>query len=481
MKAATADQPATPRQASALSRRAISIALALALLVGGCGATNFERAAGSKKYRQLPVGTAVRVAESADQLPQPVEIIGTLKTTTRGDPANRPEAEAALKNHAARYGCDALADLTSTRREVQVKRRVPTLGPDGTRKYVEDTIVTPEHDWVASCVRTAEAPADTSAGAAVAKAEPVAPEPTPEPVPEPKKGKKTKVEPKVAKADPKPEPKPEPVKPEPVKAKPEPKPEPVKPEPVKPEPVKAKPEPKPEPVKPEPVKPEPRPEPAKPEPKPEPVKPEPKPEPVKPEPKPEPRPEPTAKPEPVDPGPAQPPANPKLAIEVAKFFRTWSKQVMTSNVDALCGSLDDQVLVDISASQPKLKIKATMTVTEACESLRSGDLAGYLREFGPSEIHAEVEYVMPTLFAMHGAPFLKLDEATQRKYADEVNRSRTAENKKPLACTSYSAAAMGDENFVITLGCQGVQSFRLIVRHPAEGVFKVMRFIHQRP
>ena len=421
MKAATADQPATPRQASALSRRAISIALALALLVGGCGATNFERAAGSKKYRQLPVGTAVRVAESADQLPQPVEIIGTLKTTTRGDPANRPEAEAALKNHAARYGCDALADLTSTRREVQVKRRVPTLGPDGTRKYVEDTIVTPEHDWVASCVRTAEAPADTSAGAAVAKAEPVAPEPTPEPVPEPKKGKKTKVEPKVAKADPKPEPKPEPVKPEP------------------------------------------------------------KPEPVKPEPKPEPRPEPTAKPEPVDPGPAQPPANPKLAIEVAKFFRTWSKQVMTSNVDALCGSLDDQVLVDISASQPKLKIKATMTVTEACESLRSGDLAGYLREFGPSEIHAEVEYVMPTLFAMHGAPFLKLDEATQRKYADEVNRSRTAENKKPLACTSYSAAAMGDENFVITLGCQGVQSFRLIVRHPAEGVFKVMRFIHQRP
>lgn len=438
--AASAARAATQARGLALPYRAFWIATAAALVLAGCGATGFERTSGSKRYRQLPVGAAVRVAESQDLLPQPVEVLGTLKTTTRGDPANRPAAENAFRKYAARYGCDAVSDLASVRREVQVKRKTPTLAPDGTRKYVEEVEITPEHDWTALCVRTADAPADTSAVAT-----PVKPAPEPEPPVEPKKVIKK------GKGD---------------QPKPEPKPEPVKPEP------------KPEPLKPEPVKPEPKPEPLKPEPKVEPVKPEPKPEPPKPEPKPLPPP----KPEPVaDAAPVLPPADAKVAIEVAKFFRTWSKQVMTGNVDSLCGSLDEQVLFDISSSQPKFKLKATMTAPEACESLRTGELAGYLREFGPTELHAEVEYVLPTLFAMHGKPFLKLDEATQRKYADEVNRTRAAENKKLLACTSYAATPMGDENFVITMGCQGVQAFRLIVKRPAEGSFKLMRLIHQRP
>ena len=468
--AASAARAATQARGLALPYRAFWIATAAALVLAGCGATGFERTSGSKRYRQLPVGAAVRVAESQDLLPQPVEVLGTLKTITRGDPANRPEAENAFRKFAARYGCDAVSDLASIRREVQVKRKTPTLAPDGTRKYVEEVEITPEHDWTALCVRTADAPPDASAVAT-----PVKPAPEPEPPVEPKKIVKK------GKGDqPKHEPKPEPVKPEPKvePVKPEPKPlPPPKPEPVKPEPVK--PEPKVEPIKPEPKPlPPPKPEPVKPEPKVEPVKPEPKVEPPKPEPKPLPPP----KPEPVaDAAPVLPPADAKVAIEVAKFFRTWSKQVMTGNVDALCGSLDEQVLFDISASQPKFKFKATMTAPEACESLRTGELAGYLREFGPAELHAEVEYVLPTLFAMHGKPFLKLDEATQRKYADDVNRTRTAENKKPLACTSYAATPMGDENFVITMGCQGVQAFRLIVKRPAEGSFKLMRLIHQRP
>ena len=169
-----------------------------------------------------------------------------------------------------------------------------------------------------------------------------------------------------------------------------------------------------------------------------------------------------------------------MAIEVAKFFRIWSKHVATGNTDALCGEVDEQVLIDISTSQPKMRIKQAMSAAEACESLKTGDLAGYLREFGPTEVHAEVEYLLPTLFVMHGAPFLKLDEATQSRYADQVNKSRTAENKKPLACTVYGAAPMGEENFVVQMGCDGVQAFRLILRRQAEGVFKVMRFILTR-
>ncbi|MBM4344218.1 MAG: hypothetical protein FJ100_12690 [Deltaproteobacteria bacterium] len=428
--------------------------------LASCGATNFDRFSGSKKYRQLPGGAVIRVVEMRAELPQPVEVLGTLKTSTRGDPADRTEAEAAFRRNAPVYGCDAVAELNSVRIEIPVKRKNRVLGADGNPRYIEETTIVAEHHWTGLCVRTAEAPPDPgTAPKIVAKAEP---EPDPLAAPEAKaKTKKGKPEPK-PKAEPRPEPKAEP-KPEP---KPEPRAEP-RPEP-KPEP---KPEPRPEP------KPEPRPEP-KAEPKPEP-RPEPKAEP-KADPKPEPRPDtkPWSPPERAE---ATPPPNPKIAVEVSKFFRQWSRMVMQGNADGLCGGLDENVAFDLSSSQPKFKVKQQMAAAEACESLKSGDLNAYLKEFGPAEVHAEVDYLLPTLFGLNGGPFLKLEEAQQKKLAEDVNKSRQAEGKKLLLCTQYSAAPMSEDTFMIQMGCDGVNAFRLIVRRPAENQFKVIRYIHTRP
>jgi len=479
--ACAARSPRTPARRAAAS----ATAAVCAIVVAACGAASFERQSGSKKYRQLPVGAVVKVVESVDSLPGPVEVLGALKTTTRGDPANRTEAEAWFKKNAAVYGCDAVSGLASARREIPIKSKTRTLGSDGVPKYVDEVKIVAEHDWTGQCVRSADAPPEAGTPTkVVAKAEP---DPDPEPAPEPKvKPKKGKAEPKAKpepKAEPKPEPKAEP-KPEPkAEAKPEPKAEPKaepKPDP-KPEPrVEAKPEPKPDP------RPEPRVEP-KPEPKAEP-KPEPKAEP-KPEPKAEPKPEPKAEPKPepkpwtgADKGePPAPPPNPKLAVEVQKFFRQWSKFVMAGNGEALCGYLDETVAFDLSATQPRFKIKQQMTAAEACESLKSGELNSYLKEWGPAEVHKEVDYLLPLLFQLARGPFLKLDDDQARKLADDVNKTREAEKKAPLACTMYSAAPMSEDTFMIQLSCQGVTTFRLIVKRPAEGQFRVLRFNHTRP
>jgi hypothetical protein len=87
---------------------------------------------------------------------------------------------------------------------------------------------------------------------------------------------------------------------------------------------------------------------------------------------------------------------------------------------------------------------------------------------------------LPSLFVMNSGPFLKLDEATQRRYAEELNRTRAAEGKKVLQCTSYAVSQLAEDSFVIQLGCQGVQTFKVMVTRIGEGQFKVLRFIHQR-
>ena len=173
------------------------VATALAALLAACGGAGFQRAANAPKYGPLPVGAKVRIAASSSDLPGESQIIGTLHAVTRGDPANRVEAEQIFRTAAARYGCDAAANLEDKRHEVRATKKVRAIGANGATVLVDEVVVTAEHNWTAQCIHTPDAPSQLLAAAAPpkeepeVKAEPVRPkrravEPKPEPKPEPR-------------------------------------------------------------------------------------------------------------------------------------------------------------------------------------------------------------------------------------------------------------------------------------------------------
>ena len=429
----------------------------LALVASGCGAAAFERSGNAKKYRPLPLGATVRIVDKASELTQPVEEIGVLRTTTRGDPANRMEAEETFKTHALRYGCDAVADVQSSRREIQITKRTKTIGHNGIPIYTDEKVIAAEHDWTGHCLRTPDAPLEPGAPKVEAAPEPVKPPP---PV---KKGKQPKVE---AKPEPKPTPKPTRQEPK-VVARAEPKPEPKTPVDQHPQIIIDETTP---------VRPARRVEPA-----PE-VKPEPKPEPrvePKPEPRPEPKPLPKPEPAPVSapPPPQKADFDPKVASEVARAFLAFSDAFVRAQPERICGMFDDNVAIDIQSSQPKLRIKDQLTSAAACQSLTDGELAHYVKDLGPAEVHAEMMTLIPSLFQLYGGAYLQLDSAQQKHYADALRNSRVG--KKALACTMYNVAP-AEDLFKVSLTCSGVTSFRVLLRRTAPDSFKVMQFTHVR-
>lgn len=412
---------ATKQLSGRLVPTTLGAILLATLALSGCGgASQFERVKGGKQYSALPAGSAVRVVDALEELPQPVVVVGVLRTMTVGDPADRLAAEEELAKRAPKYGCDAIVALRSDRREKKAKRTNRTMNDKGQPVYVEEVVVTAEHDWKAICARTAEADPALAASAAATRPAPAAkPAPKPEPRPEPP-----------------PAPKPE--------YKPDPKPVPVA-KPAKPEPA-----PKPAPVA---------------------------------KPMPAPKPEPTPAPPPA-PAPLPPPViaeDPALARDVARAFLTLSKDFATGSADRICAVLDEDVIWDIATGKPKLKYKQTLSAAASCEALKTGELANYLREFGLSEVHTEMPYLLPTLFGLNGAkPYMRLDDATQKAYGAAVNDQRSKEGKKPLACTMYQVAQTEDA-FRVTLTCANVTSFKVILHRLPDGQFKLLQLVHTRP
>ena len=427
---------------------------ALLALTAACGGAAFQRAPGAPRCSIVPPSTKTRVAATIADLPAESRVLGTLNTTTRGDPASRVDAEQALRATAGRYGCDAVANLESKRRETRKTKKVPTQSANGGTTWQDETVITVEHDWTAQCIRTPDLPCQ-----AVGAAPPPAKE-------EPEEVKVEPVRPKKRASDNKPRP----------EVKPEPKPEPK----LEPKPrAEVKVEPKPEPK----IDPKPRPE-AKPEAKVEAVvEPKPRAE-VKLEPKPEPKVE--VRPEPkveIAPDAEQPmpvvvtsAEDKKIASEIANMFIRWSNAWVKNEVDKLCSSFDDKVILKISSNQPKLKMQQEMTAAEACQSLKDGDLSSYLKELGPAEVHAEVGTLVPALFGVHGGSFLNLEPDVQKRYAQAVAVARLG--KKPLACSMYTVTPREEGVYQISLTCQGTASFKVFVAKAADGTWKVRTFSH---
>ena len=173
--------------------------------------------------------------------------------------------------------------------------------------------------------------------------------------------------------------------------------------------------------------------------------------------------------------------DPTLARDVARFFLTMSKDFSSANADNICSYLDDEVIVDIATGTPKMKFKQVLARDAACQSLKGAELKNYLNEFGLSDVHTEMPYLLPTLFGLNGSkPYLKLDEATQKAYAVAVNKQRVEQNKKPLACSMYNVV-QAENAFKITLTCSTVHNFRVVLRRQEDGQFRLLQLVHSRP
>lgn len=408
---------------------AVALTLGLGALAG-CGGVELERAPGAPKHRALPLGTPVTAAETADALPQPTVLLGTLrlKQTSNDATADRTAALAQLKRFAARYGCDAVVSATVDTQEKIFKRKIKKLGSDGRPYFEEEVRKSYEHNWQSQCVRTAAAPAD----AAPRRGTTISSKPADSgasgdqgstsdqgsggdtrPADD---GKTTGADEQGSGGD--------------TTTKP--------PRDTRPNDTGA------------------------------------------------------------DGGatgstggdsggttnggviqaPSSDDVDPAMASEVARAFLGFSRFAATSNHEAICKMLDkERVYLDIRIESPATEIKTDLTQEAACQSLAGGDLANYLRNFGPAEVHTEMPTLIPSLFRIHGGAFLKLDETRDQLYRKKLAESRAG--KAPLACEMYTVHAAGNL-FKISLDCRGVKSYRLLMRRDGPDDFKLMALTHNR-
>ncbi|MBI5607554.1 MAG: hypothetical protein HY902_01585 [Deltaproteobacteria bacterium] len=148
-----------------LAAPTLTVARTCALVVftlacAGCGASvQFDRAAGVPKYKALPAKTAVQVVESADLLPQPVVVVGSLRMTSPKGEADRAEVTAGMQKEAFRFGCDAVVGLQVVDQVDRSMRWVDKPGPSGKPVRQQEPVEKHTWNWSAQCVRSAQQPA----------------------------------------------------------------------------------------------------------------------------------------------------------------------------------------------------------------------------------------------------------------------------------------------------------------------------------
>ncbi len=401
-----------PRRPSASLVRP-AVAMLLCGLLVACSGVQFERAAGVKVFRTLPMGSTVTAQETVDGLQTPVIVVGVLKvdTKTKTEAPDAAEGVRLLKKHAARFGCDAVVGAAAKSTAKVFKSKTKSLGADGRPVYTVVATTSWTHHWSAQCIRTASAPteavvmrdkygrvrpATTTASAGQATSGSSASSAGGDNGKATGKGDETQTKPAA--------------KPAGTRAT-----------------TTAVAEPK------------------------------------------------TTAPAPLPPLDA---GDPKLASEVARAFLSFSRYAATANAPMLCKLLDsERVYFDIRTKEPAHVFKQDMTPAKACESLKSGKLAEYLRDFGPAEVHTEIPTLIPSLFRVHGGAFLKLDEARNQLYRTKLTASR--KGKTPLQCEMYSVLPAGNL-FKVMLDCRGVRSYRLLLRRDGPNDFKLMALTHLR-
>ncbi len=160
-------------------RRNVLNSLCFVVLAGSaaaCGGAQFKATPNEKPQRALKHGAKVEVVETADALPQPVLVVGTLTEVTKKGEDDRKSVEKDFKLLAAGRGCDAVVGLKLDVEEQRGNQKVYHKDADGKVSMAVEEVVTQTHRWKAQCARSAAAD-----GAAPVKSSAVAPGPAPEP------------------------------------------------------------------------------------------------------------------------------------------------------------------------------------------------------------------------------------------------------------------------------------------------------------
>lgn len=142
-----------------------------------CGGAQFKATAGQAPVKPLKVGLKAEVYDTADALPPPVFVVGTLSESTKKGTDDRKAVEKDFKQLAAAKGCDAVVGVALDTEEQRSTQKVYHKEADGKVTAAMEEVVTHLYKWHAQCVRSAAA--DGAAPAARPSA--VAPGPGPEP------------------------------------------------------------------------------------------------------------------------------------------------------------------------------------------------------------------------------------------------------------------------------------------------------------
>lgn len=148
----------------------------LAAVATACGGAQFDRDPTAGRFGPLPGSTDITVAARVAELPQPATVLGTLRLKRTSEPTPREEAIDELSSSAARYGCDALAEVRMDQPVQQNVVRRREILPGGAIRWTDEVETKVEFQWTARCVRTAHAAA--AAAEAGQQTDKAAPAPT---------------------------------------------------------------------------------------------------------------------------------------------------------------------------------------------------------------------------------------------------------------------------------------------------------------
>ena len=155
---------------------------------------------------------------------------------------------------------------------------------------------------------------------------------------------------------------------------------------------------------------------------------------------------------------------------VAAVVMAFSKAMADEDKQQLCKHLaPGRLRFDVATMDPPLNIHRNLERDAACVSMQSGELAKYVKEFGPSHPHADMATVIPSLFAIHGSPFLHLPQVQLQAYGKAVLGQRGRAEK--LACSTYRASRLPADRetpakqrrYEVTIGCERVANYHLEV------------------
>lgn len=175
-----------------MTQRIRILPFALVLLASACAGAEFERAPSAQPHKRLSIYDEVRVVARPEELPAPVELLGTLKLAKRAEAGDKAAAQKTLQGEAARRGCNAIAGLDVAKFDTSVVTKHKVILPGGSTRIEEKTEPRVEYQWSCQCVFWGTAPVAVAPVPAAEKAKPVkdketakAPPPPPTPAPPP--------------------------------------------------------------------------------------------------------------------------------------------------------------------------------------------------------------------------------------------------------------------------------------------------------